>query len=177
MAARRNPPSSIDLLEPELKKLCHELLKDGVGYEEIAARLRALGAETSKSSIGRYNKRLVALTERTKLAREMSNAFAQDLQNTNGDIGRLLTETLQAALLEIMMQLEEGDVDEKKVATLARALKDLELAKKLNVETEMKIRAQALDEAAAEVETVAVAEGLTGDTVNAIKAKILGLKS
>ena len=170
--------SSIHRLPAELRKEIDRLLADGrFTIREVTAHLQELGAEVSKSAVHRYSKEFERVAKDIRLAREMAVAIGRELETMpDGDSGRLAIESLQALLLRARMQVADNDeLNVKEIAELSRAAKDLSTALKSNVDVELKIRTRAAKEAAEVAEEVGRDEGLSADTVDLIKAKILGL--
>lgn len=172
--------SSIRRLPPELRAELDRLLADGRHtIRDVAAHLRELGADVSKSAVHRYSQDFERVAKDIRLAREMAVAIGRELEAVpDGDSGRLVIESLQTLILRARMQLadsEQGDLDIKELSHLSRAAKDLQAALKSNVEVELKIRTRAAQDAAEAAEEVGRAEGLTEGTIDQIRAKILGI--
>lgn len=170
--------SSIRLLPDELRTELDRLLADGRHtIAEVTAHLRGLGAGVSRSAVHRYSQDFEKVAQDIRLAREMAQAIGRELEAVpDGDSGRLAIESLQALLLRARMQLASGDeLDVAALAQLSRAAKDLQSALKSNVDVELKVRERAAREAADAAEQVAVEQGLSAGTVDAIKERILGI--
>jgi hypothetical protein len=170
--------SSIRRLPAALRAELDRLLSDGrFTLRDVTAHMRSLGAKVSKSAVHRYSQDFERVAKDIRLAREMAVAIGRELEAVpDGDAGRLAIESLQALLLRARMQLAEGDeLDIQELSHLSRAAKDLQTALKSNVETELKIRTRAAQEAARAAEKVARSEGLSADTVSAIQQAILGI--
>ena len=69
----------------------------------------------------------------------------------------------------------DGDTAEM-LMMVGRALTAAEQSKKLSTENKKKIEADVRDKASKAVDMVAAAKGLSQDTVDAIKSKILGIE-
>jgi hypothetical protein len=173
MGHRRH--SSITRMPPELRREIERLLGEGRTYDEIVGAVRTLGGQVSRSAVGRHALEWRELTDRLRLAREMSQAIGRELDEVDGDAGRLVIESLQGLLLQAQLELGKDAVDPATIASMSRAVRDLQSALKTNVDTEFKIRERAAKDAAKAVEQVATEQGLSGPTVEAIKASILGI--
>lgn len=170
--------SSIRKLPDELRREVDRLLADGRHtIKEVTAHLRTLGADVSKSAVHRYSQDFERVASDIRIAREMAVAIGRELEAVpDGDSGRLAIESLQALLLRARMQLaEEEDLDMGQLAQLSKAAKDLQTALKSSVDTELKVRERTAREAAAAASKVATSEGISADTVERIKASILGV--
>lgn len=179
--------STVHRLPPALKQKLDELLSDG-GYtlDEILAHLNQLGATVSRSALGRYSKNFAAVRERLAKAREMAAAFAQDIGTVGeGQLGRTIAELMQSLIFDLLMAradvAEGGSLDAEEIMFLSKSIKDLQAAMKASIDAQLKIREEerkkAVNEAAAAAEKTAKAAGLSRDTIEAIKAGILGIAS
>jgi len=180
-------PSSIDRLPDQVREQIGALRRQGSTIDEIMAKLGELlaGAETpSRSALGRHVKRIDVLGDRIRASREMANALVDRL----GDDGenkmlRLNAELLQSALMDLLVS-EDGEpvtLEAKDAAFLATALQRIAGATKTDADLTLKIREEA--ERKAKVAAVKAAEtvgrerGLSSDTIQAIRAQILGVKA
>lgn len=174
---RRRRPSTIKALDSDLRAALDQLLADGVTYSEITEELQRRGASVSRSAVGRYAQHQEQISQDIRMTREMAQAIGRELEDVEGDSGRLVIESMQALLLRARMEMAtSSEIDPKSLGELTRSAKDLQHALKLNVDTEVKIRERVLKEAAESVTEVAVAQGLTAETVDSIKRRILGLQ-
>lgn len=170
--------SSIHKLPEELRSELDRLLGDpSLTLIQITEHMRKLGAGVSKSAVHRYSQDLERVTQDIRLTREMARAVGRELEDLDGgDSTQLLVESLQALLLRARMQLaESGELDPEQVSFLARSVKDLQTAQKSSVDMRLKLRQQVAKEAAKAAEETAVAQGLSRETVEAIKSRILGI--
>ena len=176
--------SSIKKLPPALRKEIDKLLADGRHtIDQIVAHLQSLGAEVSRSSVGRYSKQFEEVAAKMRESREIASAFARELGEVpEGDTGKVLVElTRNLVFKHVLNSTEMGaDVAPQDMMRLAKAIKDLSSSSKLGIETEVKIREQArkeaLEQAANEAEGVAKQAGLTEEQYGLIRAKILGVE-
>lgn len=165
------------LTDEERRELDRLISEGRLTYEQITAWLNEKGHAVSKSAVHRYGQDFERIAQDIRLSREMSRAIASELgAMPDGDAGRLAIESLQALLLRARMQLSTGDeLDIEAFAALSRAAKDLQSALKSNVETELKIRDRVAREAAEVASKGMAAKGISAETVEEIRAKILGL--
>lgn len=172
------PRSNIRKLPDELRHELDRLLSDGkFTIVQITDHMRTLGAEVSKSSVHRYSQDFERMTEDIRLTREMARAVGRELKDDiDGNATQMLVESMHALLLKARMQLaDSGDIDAKSVSDLAKAVKDLQVASKSNVEMRWKLREQVAREAAQAVDDVVQKQGLSAETVETIKERILGI--
>lgn len=170
--------SSIRKLHPDLRREIDRLLDDErFTLEQVTDHMRTLGAEVSKSAVQRYNVQFQELRQELRVVREMSDTVGRELGESD-DHTRLIVESLQALLIKARMQHNGKDeIDDRSLKNLTESARNLAVALKSSVDTELKVRERFAREAAAEVEKEAKSEGLSADTIERVKAKILGLAS
>jgi len=172
------PRSSIRKLPDELRKELDRLLNDGqFTLIQITEHMRALGADVSKSSVHRYSQDFERMAEDIRLTREMARAVGRELKDDiDGNATQMLVESMHALLLKSRMQLaDSGDIDAKSVSDLAKAVKDLQTAAKSSTDMRMKLREQVAREAADVAGEMVEKQGLSAETVENIKERILGI--
>lgn len=176
--------STIDRLPAELREEIGKLRRDGCTIDEIIERLRQApaGAQISRSALGRHVQNLDKYEELLG----QSRALAEQLVDRLGDApesktARFNIEMMQA-LATRMMVTEAGPAsfDAEEMMFLARMLKDLASAKKLDIEAIERAEARATErakkDAAASVDRVGKERGLSAEIIQAIRANILGVK-
>lgn len=175
--------STVKRLPPDIRDAVHRLLDSGRTLDEIRAHLEGLGADVSRSALGRYAQKYEEVAARLREAREVTTAFAKQLEDLPSDMGRVLTELLQSIIFKLLLKQHEGEdptVSAEEVMFFARSFKDVSSAMKSSADMEMKIRdrvaAEAKQAAVRAVDHVARERGLTRDTVEAIKSQILGIR-
>lgn len=160
------------------------LVDDNWSIDEVVAHLNEAGFDKSRSAVGRHRKNIFKVAGKLKQSREMAQALIREIGPgaADGKTARLLVEVLQKLVFDHLLNKVEAEEEgtPKDFMTLARALKDMAQAQKTDTDREAKIRDLAAKEtkaAAAEiVEGHAKKAGLTKQTVNAIKADILGIE-
>lgn len=175
------PRSSIEQ-DPRLKEAADEAIRRGATIDEILDALQTLGGDVSRSSVGRYAYRTRATMAKLQEAREVAKVWADKFgSEPDGDVGQLVGQVLHAVAFTQAQHMadaplgEEGSPGPREVMFLAGALKDIASANKITAERILKIRKETAVKAAAEVDKVVKARGLTPDAVAEIKAKILGV--
>ena len=178
------PKSKIKALPPQIRKELDRLLAGGAHtLDQVVAHLRQLGAPVSRSAVGRYSQEFEEVAAHIRESREIAGAFARELGEVpEGDMGRVLIEIVHRLVFKASVaKLRDGDaIDAVDAARLAKAIKDLAAGSKIGLDTEIKIREQVAAEtarqAAGEAEAVGREKGLSAETVEAIKSRILGIK-
>ena len=165
--------SSLRRLPPEILQEVNRLLSEGrATLAEILEHLRGMGVETvSLSALGRQKQRIDKVAVKLRQSREMTEALVREIGPSvvEGQQGRLLVQTLRDLVFDhLAARVEEGDVDDPK-ALMAQA-------NRLDQDFEAKVRERVQKETVKAVEDSAREAGLSAETVEAIKGRILGIK-
>lgn len=148
------PKSSIRQLPDPLRAEVDRLLADGrFSLDQVIQHLKTLGAEVSRSALGRYSQDFERVAQDIRMTREMARAVGRELSDlTDGDATTMLVESLHALLLKSRMQLADGeDISPKAVADQARAAKDLATALRIRADMEIQIEERARRKVEAEM--------------------------
>ncbi|MET4199110.1 hypothetical protein ABIA95_003109 [Bradyrhizobium sp. LA8.1] len=196
--ARRGRLSEIDKLPEwadEAKVWAFEQLKERKRsqleiLDEFNARLRAaslandasapLPEKISRSAFNRTAMRVALLGRRLEETREIAAIIAPKLDEAgDNSLTLMVAETIKTLISEMLGNAGElgadGDTAEMLMMT-SRALKHAEEAKRISADGRRKIAAELKENAIKAVETVARTKGLTAETVDAIKSRILGIE-
>lgn len=182
--------SSVDLLPDALKKRLISLLsKPEVTQQEIADIINEEAGEVvvSKSAVNRYAQKMEDFSRKNREAAEIAKVYLQQVEaGTGNTLGKVAIEQLRMIVFDLLMgidQMPKSADDPESLLNLtigvnkvARALRDLEGASKDNAEMEERIKAKTVA-VAEEVEKSIKSEGLSDNTIEEIKAKILGIAS
>ena len=154
-------------------------------YSEFVAKCEALMKEhrgeleftiPSFSSFNRYSLRQARLTRRLDETRAIVAVLAEKFDaKASDDLTILTAETIKALVLHMLGDFTEG-IEPKAAMQLAAAFKSAAQAQHISSERRRKLDADFASKVTDAVETVAKAKGLTADTVEAIKAKVLGVQ-
>lgn len=174
--------SSIEKLEPEIRCEVDAAIKRGATIDSILEMLRGLGADVSRSAVGRYSRNYAELARRQRDLQSTARAFAADFGDADDRQGRLLIQLLTSIATTHVIPLatdEDPDVDGKELHFYARAVKDLISASKIDIDREAKIREEerksTREKAAAAAETAARRAGASSETIALIRSEILGI--
>ena len=179
--------SSIERLSPERRRRLQELLaRPDVTQEQVAAMLNAEAGETvvSKSAVNRYAVQMRKIADRNRQAREVAEMYLRQVgPDGQNALGEVILHQVRALTFDFMMELrglDVGDPDSAPKAAaligqIARAARDMESAATTSTERQRKIRQEATEQAAVEATAAAKEAGLSQETVDAIKARILGV--
>lgn len=152
-------PSTIDKLPTELKELIGRLREQGVTIDDILAKLNELGADVSRSALGRHVKGLAEVGEQLRRSREIATAlvsrFGEDADNR---VGRLNIELMHGLVMQAITASAEGEDGQAQAVTftpedtmfLARSLQSLASAQKADADRTLKVRQEVAKEMARE---------------------------
>ncbi len=187
-------PSSVDKLPEEVRAEIGRLRGMGWTIDQILEKLRELLDQApSRSALGRHIQGMDKLGERMRRSRQVAEALVRELGDApESRAARLNIELLHGAIMDLFMKAGDDEpVDAEGMAALqgqpegvmmlAKALDHLSRASKTNVDfirlAEERAATRAKKEAVVAVEAVARARGISGETVEAIKAGIFGVRA
>lgn len=192
MRAGRGRLSSLDLLPPEAeedviwayeqinkRKRTQDDIRDSLNTRLIARGLKPI----SRSAFNRAAVRTARMAHRLGEVREIAAAVASKFESGGDeDLTLLVSETIKSVVFEILekadpARLKPDSFTAEMLANLALALKNAEAAKKISADVRTRIEKEFATKTGAAIEQVARAKGLTPETVEAIKAKILGVRA
>lgn len=174
--------SSIERLDPRIRVEVDRAIKRGLTVDEITQHLERLGADISRSAVGRYSKRYRELADRQRDLAAVAKAFGSEFGDTDNEQGKLLVQLITSVAARAALPLatdEDVEIDGKELHFLARATKDIISAAKIDTERDEKIREAAAKkakaEAARDAEQAARDAGASEATIDMVKKRILGL--
>lgn len=170
--------SSITQLPIAVKEWLDQALLDGnfSGYQALEAELKARGHDISKSAIHRYGQSFEERIERLKLATQQAKAVVQSSPDDEGAMGDALTRLVQQKTFDLLLEMGELDPDKVKLADIGTMVAKLNATSVQQKKWQMEVKNKA-QVAAAEVEKVTRAGGLSEETIETIKKRILGIGS
>lgn len=157
--------------------------------EELNKRLSAAAWEQgiadppqiSPSAFNRRAMRLATIGRRLEETRAIATILTPKFEGETAEqITLLLSETIKSLTFEMLEEAGDlkADGDTAEMLMMAsRALKHAEEAKRISADTKAKILKEFTAKATSTVDAVARAKGLSADTVETIKAQILGIRS
>lgn len=187
-------PSTIDRLPPDILEQLQALLRDPrVTQLEATAKINAIleadghPERVSKSAVNRYAMRMAEVGAKLRQSREVAEMWIGKLGAApQGQIGHLINEILRTLAFDLTLKLQEGDLTPESMPEVIEMLKSLSLsvvrleqAATANVKREEEIRkqarARAAEEAAAVAEKSLATQGMSRESIAAIKREILGI--
>lgn len=182
--------SSIDRLAPALKARLQKLLDTpGITQQQIADAINEEAGQSviSKSGVNRYSMGMRRFAERNRQARELVTAYLEHVgQEGQEEMSQVMVHQLRTIIYDLMLgiqTLQEGEAEDPElirriaemVSRVSRSLRETEAAADRSVERRRKLREDVAAAAAVEAATAAKEAGMSQETVDAIKARILGV--
>ena len=188
--------SSIDLLPPEAEPTVAWAMGELRArkhtqvdiLDEFNKRLRKLAAEMdveiapiSLSAFNRHALRLATMARRLEETREIAGALTERLgPGDSDDLTVMVAETIKTLVFELLetgVKNGKPTIEPLDAMALAKALHAATSAQSVSSRRRQSVEADFAAKAAKAVDQVGKAKGLTGETVAAIKAQILGVRS
>ena len=136
------------MLPDSLLDAINRLIRDGrYTIDQILDHLRTIAPDSaeipSRSAIGRYKKKNEEVMACRRESVAISRVWAEDLsEDPQGDVGTLLFQLLQTVSFQELLKMSAANdgADPKKIALLAKAIRDMGETKKTKIETDTLIR-------------------------------------
>lgn len=183
--------SSLLSLDPKILAACHEALRAGRTVDQVTDALKNMGAEISRSAVGRYLKKAREQVAEYRLAKDVAAFVTPNVgEDPGGDVAVMSRELAKVGSLKLITMLNEAldddEFDELKAGALdaqsntlqrlTRAVANLSRTEHINLEVREKIaeqaRKRALEEAAAAIKKGAKRAGVSEDTWALIEAEL-----
>lgn len=182
----RGRASKVDLLPEALKDELHKLLRDKSNTQlEVLDAINDLiedsgledEAKLSKSGLNRYAAQMETVGRQIKEAREISKQWAETLgSNAESDVSMITIEMLRSIVFKITMEEANNKlIDPKDLRNITLSMARLEGAAATSQKRMIEARKEFAEEASKEIEALGKSEGLTDETVQLFKNKILGI--
>lgn len=164
-----------DAVREEVDRMVRD---DGWTIDEITDRIQELGGDASRSAVGRYVKSAREQMEKYREAQAIAQTWVKKLEEEpSGDVGQLLIQmmhTVSFSTLSTMGDDEDGATP-KDIHLLARAIKDIAGAEKINLDRELRTRREVARQAAEEAGSAGAELGLSAEQNAALRERILGM--
>lgn len=173
-----NRKSSLDRLDHRIQTEVNAAIKEGrASIDEIVSMIKSMGGEASRSAVGRYVKNQNEQLAKYREAQEVAKVWVDKLgKEPDGDVAKLLLEMLRVVSFQTISNMDEADP--QSIFFLAQSVKNIAQADKLHVDREAAVRkliSAQVAKAAEEVTKTARKAGMSADTVDLIRSKILGI--
>lgn len=172
------PRSKVHSLPPELKEwLDAELVRRGFGdYVQLAADLKARGADVSKSALQRYGSPFEQRMAQLKMASEQARALVDAAPDEEDKLGSAVVRMTQEKIFNLLMELDikAEDVDVNKLFKNAAEIGKASVAhKRFGMEARAALKEEARREQLAEQQARFDALGQAGEIDQATLAKVI----
>lgn len=172
------PRSKVHSLPPELKEwLDAELVRRGFGdYVQLAADLKARGADVSKSALQRYGSPFEQRMAQLKMASEQARALVDAAPDDEDKLGSAVVRMTQEKIFTLLMDLEidAKDVDVNKLFKNAAEIGKASVAhKRFSMEARAAAKEEARREQLAEQQARFDALGQAGEIDQVTLAKVI----
>lgn len=168
--AVRKTKGKANALSPDLLEQVDRLLVEGSSFEEIGAFLADQGHDIKQTTIGRYGEGFLQCLRRLRIIEEKSRALASDDES-----GLAMGEAASRLFAQMIIEAQlKGEID---IKVLPKLLADFARLQSSNVQRERlrrEFRARA-EKAAEEVGRKTAKGGLSDETADWIRRKILGI--
>jgi hypothetical protein len=175
--------STIETLPRDVLERLNFLVGEGaLSIDALTLWLDEQGHARSRTAVGRHAKKINAVREKLSQSREISKALVAEIGDdlTSSKQGRMIVEILRTLVFEhLTKQMEDGaEVDPQSFFFLAKAIKDVAGANRLDQDYETRVRDRIVKEerekAAETATSVATKAGLSAEAAEQIRNKILG---
>ena len=142
--------STLRRLQPEIQAEINRILSEGrLTLDELLEHLRGIGVEgVSRSALGRQKQKIDKIAAKLRQSREMTEALVREIGPAveEGQQGRLLVEVLRRLVFDHLEKRltsedeESQDIDNQGFFFLAKAIKEMSQANRLDQDFEAKVR-------------------------------------
>ena len=172
------PRSKVHSLPPEMKEwLDAEPVKRGFGdYVQLAADLKARGADVSKSALQRYGSPFEQRMAQLKMASEQARALVDAAPDEEDKLGSAVVRMTQEKIFNLLMELDikAEDVDVNKLFKNAAEIGKASVThKRFSMEARAALKEEARREQLAEQQARFDALGQSGDIDQATLSKVI----
>ncbi len=153
--------SKVRRLPPELREQLHAMLDQGISLSDITEHLKGLGADVSRSGLGRYKQQVDKVAERMRESRQMAEVLMDRLgaDAATGKGGAALVQMLNTLTSDYLLRrvdnMDEGEVEVGELRSLARTIKEAAQAARATQDYDQKLREDARREAEAKLREAA----------------------
>lgn len=170
--------SKIRRLPEALREQLHAMLDAGHTLDEITEHLKALGADVSRSGLGRYKQQVDKVAARLRESRNMAEAIMERMgaEAATGKSGDALIQMLTTLTTDYMLRRlddPEADLEVDELRGLARAVKERAQAARATQDYMTRVREDARREEERRMrEAVEQAAGQAGDAGDMSAAEV-----
>lgn len=175
------PRSTVKSLPPEIKAALDRLLAlDNMTIDQLVEHLGQLGADLSRSAVGRYTQNYKQVAAKIKQFKEMATAFANELgTEVESDAHQVIVQMLHTMLMRTGMAELENDeptITPKELMLLSASIKNLMGSVKDRQVIQEKERVIARQAAAKDAASTMKEAGLSPEQIQFWREEFLGVK-
>ena len=160
---------------PAIRAAVDAAIARGCTIDAIKEMLDAMGAEISRSAVGRHAAKYNDIAERQRDIRAAADAFASEFGNAEDNQSRLMLQLVTTLITQNVMDIGGGELSAMDLNFLANAAKNAIGAAKIDDDRRLKLRKEAMAEAATAATSAAKRAGASAETINLIRAEIMGI--
>jgi Protein of unknown function (DUF3486) len=160
---------------PAIREAVDAAIGRGCTIDAIKDMLEAMGSEISRSAVGRHAAKYQDMAQRQRDIRAAADAFAGEFGSAEDNQTRLMVQLVTTLITENIMAQGEGEGSAMDLRLLAAAVKDAIGAAKIDDDRRRIIRKEAMTEAAGVAVSAAKKAGASPETINLIRAEIMGI--
>lgn len=186
--SRKNTPSTISRLPPEIRDKISQLRDNNRTIDEIMAVLNTLDLDepVSRSSLGRHLKKMEQVAGDLRRSRALAEAVGRQFgDGETSKVARINMELLHTLLMKLMIGGDDEnsapvELKPQEAMFLATAMERVTKAGKVDFEAQLlaareQERIQATEKAAEKAVSTAIKLGASEEFIHTIKARILGV--
>lgn len=156
------------------RKLINNAFSDCHGLSEW---LCSIGYEIKKSTVANYSKEFKERLEFLKNATEQARAIAIEAGDDDNSLGDALTRLVQHKIFQLLVDIDEAtEMDIDTLEKLSRAVSNLNKTAIVQKRWMIEVKDRAAS-VANEIEKIGKKAGLSDETAELIRAKVLGIAS
>lgn len=124
---KRRKHYKLETLPPEVVEAVNSKLAGGFTYREVTDWLNRLGHEVGKSSVARYGKDFLSRLDRLRVVKEQAKTIVQSNPDAPAtEMAEAANQLSMQLIMEFLMKVDTGDLEEAKVTEIFKALARLE---------------------------------------------------
>lgn len=166
-------------MDDKIRAAVDDALKRGVIIDDITVMLQGMGANISRSAVGRWAQKYGKMAERERDILAVARNYADEFGGSDNPVGKLLIQTVTSIAARTVMahsEDEDGSLDPKDLHFIARAVKDIMGAAKIDADRDALVRKEEREKAADRAVKSLRSQGASEETIAMIRREILGME-
>jgi hypothetical protein len=158
---------------PAIRAAVDGAIARGASIDAIKAMLDGMGADISRSAIGRHSAKYHDLAERQRDIRAAADAFASEFGNADDNQTRLMIQMVTTMITENIIAKGDGAGSALDLRLLAAAAKDAIGAAKLDDDRKRIIRKEAMADAAKMAGETMRRGGASAEMIETVRKRLM----